>query len=92
MKRRPKRSKPRETFACPHCGADVPVGAKACKECGSDAETGWQSGEEIEYQSLDIPQGWGPDDETVRSGSRWWIPVVAIVVALAMLIWALRLY
>lgn len=30
-----------ETFVCPHCGADVPVGAPACPICGSDEETGW---------------------------------------------------
>jgi hypothetical protein len=35
-----RRRKP-ETFECPHCGADVRVGAAACRECGSDAETGW---------------------------------------------------
>ena len=92
MKRRRKPKRRREIFACPHCGADVTVGSKACKECGSDADTGWQSDEEIGYQSLDIPQGWGPEDEGARTGRRWWIPVVAIVVAAAMLIWALRLY
>jgi hypothetical protein len=81
----------REIFACPHCGADVAVGAKACRECGSDAETGWQTGEEIDYQSIDIPEGWGPQDEATAVRNRWWIPVVAIVLAVAMLFWAMRL-
>ena len=90
MKRRPKPR--RETFECPHCGADVLLGSKACKACGSDAETGWQSGEDVEYQSVDIPQGWGPEDEATGGGRRWWIPLVAIVVAVAMSILALRLF
>lgn len=51
----------RQTFECPNCGADVALGAKACRECGSDAKTGWQDGSEIEYQSVDIPDGWGAD-------------------------------
>lgn len=92
MKRRRTRPK-REFFECPHCGASVAVGSKACRECGSDAETGWQDEEEIAYQSLDIPQGFSPEDErAIPSGRRWWIPVVAIVVAIAMLIWVLRLW
>ena len=41
---------------------------------------------------LDIPPGWGPEDERAPGGRRRWIPVVAIVVAIAMLIWALRLF
>lgn len=93
MRRRPKRTKPpREIFECPHCGADVPIGSAACKECGSDASTGWQSEEEIQYQSLDIPTGWGPEHESKRDGTSWWIQVVAIGVVVAMLFWALRLF
>ena len=53
----------RETFECPNCGADVPVGKKGCRECGSDAATGWMDSEEIDYQSIDIPDGYGPEDE-----------------------------
>ena len=58
-RRRPRR----EIFACPHCGADVPIGAKVCKECGSDAETGWHDEEEIQYQSLDLPTGYSDDPD-----------------------------
>ncbi|MCR9244168.1 MAG: hypothetical protein NXI31_03995 [bacterium] len=91
MARRPKRV--REYFACPHCGADVLAGSKACKACGSDAETGWQDEAEIEYQSLEIPDGWGPENETAlptNAGKRWWVPVIAIVVALLLFALALR--
>jgi hypothetical protein len=39
------------------------VGAAVCRECGSDAGTGWQSSEEIDYQSLDLPTGYATDAE-----------------------------
>jgi len=85
-------SRKREFFECPNCGADVQVGAKVCRECGSDDSTGWQSSEEIDYQSLDIPDGYGPDDELEARGGRSWVfPVVALVLAVAMAAWALRL-
>jgi hypothetical protein len=49
-----------DTFACPHCGAAVPVGASACPACGSDENTGWS--EEAEFAHL------LPDDEEASSG------------------------
>jgi hypothetical protein len=54
-------AKQRKFFDCPHCGASVPVGAKACRECGSDAETGWSD----EAGSMDsgIAEGYDPDDD-----------------------------
>lgn len=89
--KRPKRT--RRTFGCPHCGAEVAVGARACRECGSDASTGWQDDEEIDYQSLDIPDGYGPDEGSTRlparSRPRWWA-IAAVVAAAAFLWWALR--
>lgn len=94
MKRRQKRSKPRrELFECPNCGADVPVGAKACRECGSDDSTGWQSAEEIDYQGLELPEGYAVDPEhpgaVVQRRRPWWVPVVAVVVAAALLLWVI---
>jgi hypothetical protein len=90
-----RRSQPRrEIFECPQCGADVPVGARACRECGSDAATGWQSSEEIDYQSLDLPQGYGEDGGDAgprvlsERRSRAFV-VVAIVAAAAVLALAL---
>lgn len=88
---RPRRT--RRTFECPHCGAEVEVGARACRECGSDASTGWQDDEEIDYQSLDIPDGYGPDEQSPRAPGRtrprWWA-IVAVVAAAAFLWWVLR--
>lgn len=77
-------------FECPHCGAMVPARAKACRACGSDAGTGWQDGDEIDYQSLDIPDGYGPDDDgggpPARAGRRaWWFAPVAVLTAAALL-------
>lgn len=88
-----RRSKPkREFFACPHCGADVPVGAKACKECGSDATAGWQSEEEVEYQSLDLPEGYATDREhaggPLPTRMSPLFMIVAIVTALSLLAFA----
>ncbi len=88
MKRRPQPQ--REFFECQHCGADVLVGAKVCKECGSDAATGWQSGEEIDYQSLDLPGGYADGDEHPGGGPlperrSPWVVVVAVVLALGLL-------
>lgn len=87
MRRKPK--PPRRTFACPHCGAEVKQGAKVCRECGSDADTGWQSEEEIDYQSLDLPQGWSEDPEhpaaTPSPKRGLWFTVVAVVLAALLL-------
>jgi hypothetical protein len=90
-----RRSKPqREFFACPHCGADVPVGAAACKECGSDADAGWQSEEEVDYQSLDLPGGYATDPEHPSGGplptrrSPWFL-IVVVVLVLLLLVFAL---
>jgi hypothetical protein len=56
---RPSRAK--EYFPCPHCGADVLVGAKHCDECGSDDETGWS--ETAYVAALDLPEGYGGEDD-----------------------------
>ena len=50
-----------DTFVCPHCGADVPVGARVCRECGSDDETGWS--DDAEVWGAGIPGGYGDDDD-----------------------------
>lgn len=89
-----RRARPRrEFFECPHCGADVAIGSKVCKECGSDASTGWQSGEEIDYQSLDLPEGYSADPEhpggPLPTHRSWWFVAAAIVSVLAVLLWSL---
>lgn len=89
------RQKPRrELFECPNCGADVPVGRKACPACGSDEQTGWQSGEEIEYRGLDLPQGYAIDPEhpgSVVERRRPGLVVVLLVLltVVGLALWAL---
>ncbi len=48
-------------FTCPHCGAEVPRGARACPECGSDETTGWS--EDADRWGAGIPAGYGEDEE-----------------------------
>jgi len=88
----------REFFDCPNCGADVAVGAKVCRECGSDASTGWKSSEEIDYQSIDIPDGYGPEDDEADEVTKDFAivgkdlaRVLALVLALVFAAWALGL-
>jgi len=81
-----RRTTRREFFACQHCGADVPVGAKVCKECGSDAATGWQSSEEVDYQSLDLPEGYATDPEHPGSQPSRRPSLLFVVVAIVLVV------
>jgi hypothetical protein len=56
-----KSKRERETFTCPHCGADVPVGSLVCRECGSDDETGWA--EDAHVWQAGIPAGYDGEDD-----------------------------
>ena len=75
----------RSTFECPHCGAPVATGRLACPECGSDAGTGWQSSEEIDYQSVELPE----DHEPAPARLRIMVPIVCALLVFAFLIWIL---
>jgi hypothetical protein len=66
-------------FICPHCGAEVAVGAVVCPECGSDEETGWS--EETAYDGLDLY-----DDEPLPQG--YSLRTKAIVTGIALLIFS----
>ena len=82
------RRRPRHAiFECPHCGADVPAGASVCRECGSDASTGWQSGEEIDYQSLELPDDDEPATRSERAQRSRWYAVVALLAVAALVAW-----
>jgi len=74
--------RPRKTFPCPHCGDDVPAGAKACPHCGADEETGWA--EDADYTALDLPERDEHGDYIVEdessSGLPAWVIVTVIVV------------
>jgi hypothetical protein len=75
---------------CPHCGADVPAGAKSCPECGADEHTGWSeeayaSGLNLPDDSFDYDQfvqsEFEPKKKAVPHGIHWFWWLVAIVVA-----------
>lgn len=69
---------------CPNCGAEFKSTRLSCPECGSDAQTGWQSSEEIDYMSIDLPE----DQEDSTSGGRrspFLLYLAAILAILAML-------
>jgi len=78
-------------FICPHCEAQVPLGAAACPECGSDEKTGWS--ENTVYDGLDLYD----DEDDLHTGtsitSRRWAKYamagVAAVTLLAYSAWRL---
>jgi hypothetical protein len=72
-----------ESFICPHCGADVPVGAAACPECGSDHETGWS--DEAEYNRLFQSPTYDDEPERGSERSRAWTKPATAVLAAAIL-------
>lgn len=78
-------------FACPNCGAPVAAGAAACRECGSDANTGWKDDDEVDYASIDLPDGYRDrDDRFARdelppSRTPRWIVITALVTAAALI-------
>lgn len=82
----------RQMGACPNCGAEVAAKAVVCRECGSDANTGWQSAEEIDYQSLDLPDGYGnADSGRVPNPPKSKAFIVIVVIVIAVFAWfALR--
>lgn len=67
---------------CPHCGAPIDARRVSCPECGSDAATGWRSSEDIDYESIELP-----DDEVVEGSSARppsWIWIAALLALLGM--------
>jgi uncharacterized membrane protein YvbJ len=81
--------KPR-SFECPNCGAEVAANARACRECGSDANTGWKDGDELDYQSVEIPDGYGGEFDAKPARSALLSPravaIVALIVAVAFIL------
>ncbi len=80
----------REVEHCQECGTEFRRGRLACPECGSDAQTGWKSEEEIQYQSVHIPDTYEElVSETGQKRSvRAIVYLVAAILALvAMLLW-----
>ncbi|MHC4078786.1 MAG: hypothetical protein ACYST0_10160 [Planctomycetota bacterium] len=79
----------RDLVGCPECGAEFPAGRLACPECGSDAETGWKDEEEVQYQSVDLPdEEWSSQDKPGGFHGRYLL-VALILAILGMLIFVL---
>jgi ribosomal protein L32 len=72
--------------SCPECGTTFRAGRLACPECGSDYRTGWKESQEIDYQSVELPDAWPPDEPARRRG---WMYVVVLLTVLGMVLWAL---
>ena len=80
----------RQLERCPECDTEFPRGRLACPECGSDARTGWKSEEEIQYQSVQIPDTYEEmvGDAGPKRSIRSIVYLVAALLALvAMLLW-----
>ena len=76
----------RDLASCPECGAEYPAGRLACPECGSDAETGWKDEEEIQYQSIDLPNDdWSSQGKSGAFYGRY-LTIALILAILGMLI------
>ena len=78
---------------CPHCGAEVPAGARACPECGSDEQTGWS--EAAQTEGLNLPDdSFDYQDFVSREFGKkspvpkglhwfWWLVAILLLGALA---------
>lgn len=78
-------SAPESGFDCPQCGAFVRRGRASCPECGSDERTGWQEADEIDYQSLELP------DEPAAPAPRSTVHRIVLVLVVVALVLALLL-
>ncbi|MHC4512630.1 MAG: hypothetical protein ACYTGW_05670 [Planctomycetota bacterium] len=78
----------RNLIGCPECGTEFPAGRLACPECGSDAETGWKDEEEVQYQSVDLPdEEWSSQDKPKGLYGRYLL-LALILAILGILIFA----
>lgn len=80
----------RQIEHCPECGTEFRRGRLACPECGSDARTGWKTEEEIQYQSVQIPDTYEElmgDTDPERSVRSIVFLVAALLALVAMLLW-----
>ena len=87
-----------DSFVCPHCGADVPVGAKFCRECGADEEVGWNdenawsTGYDTEVMDdedyEDFVRREFPNDASVASPMQIWKVLIVLALLASFLMFA----
>jgi uncharacterized membrane protein YvbJ len=89
---RKKPTKLKAPEACPVCGEDVPRDSLACPECGADHNSGWREDADV-YDAVDLPDQDFNYDEFIRAefgsvpkpaGMKtfWWIVAILLVVVL----------
>ncbi len=82
-------------LTCPHCGAEVPRGARACPECGADERTGWSEEADGDRLGISDPKDFdyeGFVKDEFGGGRRpfpRWVSVVALLLLAAMVAWYL---
>jgi len=78
------RGKARSPAPCPECGAPTNLGGRFCRACGWDADL--VETEDSHLDGVDVPQGWGPDEEAAEPairGGRWrWLWILLALLAL----------
>jgi hypothetical protein len=79
----------RDLVSCPECGTEFPAGRLACPECGSDAQTGWKDEEEIQYQSVELPEKEGSEHVRLRGPRVRYLTLALILAILGVLVFIL---
>jgi hypothetical protein len=84
------KSRTEETFTCNNCGEEVRISAKVCPHCGADDETAWKDGanrpifltqedDDFDYDEFVRTEIKG---ERPKSGGKWWIWALAVLLLL----------
>jgi len=55
-------------FVCPHCGAEVKVGAVFCRACGASNDSGWGDRESGDAADTWDEDTWDDDDDDFDYG------------------------
>jgi predicted nucleic acid-binding Zn ribbon protein len=74
---------------CPVCGADVPRDSLACPECGADHNSGWREDADT-YDAVDLPEDFNYDEVIrkefgagpKRGGLKtvWWLAAIVLII------------
>ncbi len=92
------KSRNEATFTCNNCGEEVRISAKVCPHCGADDETAWKDGanrpifltqedDDFDYDEFVRTEIKG---ERPKSGSKWWIWALAVLLLIVFGIQILR--
>lgn len=82
------------TFACPHCGAELPGGAIFCRHCGSSDDDGWKTeSDEVEgdddFDYEEFVRDEFSDHSVVTSKLKSWQVIVILLILASMSLWVL---